>query len=70
MGKKLQKQAMQLGLTNLPKYTFYGSPKKFKSIIPIFKPDLAHTVENWMKSVDPSTATDESGGGIIIRFII
>ncbi|NVM34619.1 MAG: hypothetical protein HWN81_03425 [Candidatus Lokiarchaeota archaeon] len=63
MGKKLQKQAMQLGLTNLPKYTFFGRPKKLKMKFSKYKPDLAYTVENWMKNLDPSTAAEESGGG-------
>ncbi len=62
MGKKVQKEAMQLGLTNLPKYTFYTQPRKVKAKASKVKPDIAYVVENWMTSIDPSTKTDESGG--------
>lgn len=30
MGKQVQKEAMKLGLTNQPKYTFYVQPRKVK----------------------------------------
>ena len=60
MGKKVQSQAKQLGLTNQPQYTFYGQPKKMKVKFSKIKPDFAYIVEDWMKSVDPSTTTSES----------
>ncbi len=62
MGKNVQKEAMQLGLTNLPKYTFYCQPKKVKAKASKVKPDIAYVVENWMTSIDPSTKMSESGG--------
>lgn len=62
MGKQVQIQAKQLGLTNLPKYTFYGRPKKFKAKFSKIKPDFAYIVEDWMKSVDPSSIMSESAG--------
>ena len=62
MGKGVKKEAMQLGLTNLPKYTFYCQPKKVKSKASKIKPDIAYVVENWMTSIDPSTKMSESGG--------
>jgi len=46
MGKKIQKEAMQLGLTNLPKYTFYAQPRKVKAKASKVKPDIAYAVEN------------------------
>lgn len=61
MGKNVQKEAMQLGLTNLPKYTFYAQPKKVKAKASRVKPDIAYAVENWMSSIDPSTKMSESG---------
>ena len=64
MGKKLQKEAMRLGLTDLPKYTFYAQPRKTKVKFSKTKPDFAYIVEDWMKSVDPSTAQDETGAGV------
>ncbi|MFX1567826.1 MAG: hypothetical protein ACFFCV_05595 [Promethearchaeota archaeon] len=63
MGKKVRKEAESLGLTNLPKYTFFGRPKNLKMKFSKYKPDLAYTVENWMKSIESSIAIDESGGG-------
>jgi len=63
MGKKLQKEAMQLGLTNLPKYTLYAQPRKVKGKASKTKPDIAYVLENWMTSIDPSAKMDESGGG-------
>ncbi len=63
MGKGLQNEAKQLGLTNQPKYTFFGRPRKLKMKFSKYKPDLAYTVENWMKQIDPTTKVDESGGG-------
>ncbi len=62
MGKGTKKEAMQLGLTNLPKYTFYCQPKKVKAKASKVKPDIAYVVENWMTSIDPSTKMSESGG--------
>ncbi len=62
MGKGVKKEAMQLGLTNLPKYTFYCQPKKVKAKGSKVKPDIAYVVENWMPSIDPSTKMSESGG--------
>ncbi|MFX1391364.1 MAG: hypothetical protein ACFE9Z_14965 [Promethearchaeota archaeon] len=62
MGKKVQKEAMQLGLTNLPKYTFYTQPRKVKAKASKVKPDIAYVVENWMTGIDPSTMMSESGG--------
>ncbi len=60
MGKRTQKEAMQLGLTNLPKYTFYAQPRKIKVKLSKIKPDSAYLLENWMKSVDPSAKMDEN----------
>ena len=62
MVKKVQKEALQLGLTNLPKYTFYTQPRKVKAKASKVKPDIAYAVENWMTSIDPSTKMGESGG--------
>jgi len=62
MGKQIQKEAFRLGLTNLPKYTFYAQPKKVKRMFSKFKTDTAYTVENWMKRVDPSFSMKESIG--------
>lgn len=62
MGKGVKKEAIQLGLTNLPKYTFYCQPKKVKAKASKVKPDIAYVVENWMPSIDPSTKMSESGG--------
>ncbi len=62
MGKGVKKEAIQLGLTNLPKYTFYCQPKKVKGKGSKVKPDIAYVVENWMPSIDPSTKMSESGG--------
>ena len=60
MGKRLQKEAKKLGLTNLPKYTFYAQPRKIKMKFTKLKPDIAYIVENWMMSIDPSTKKEES----------
>jgi len=60
MGKKIEKKAMELGLTNLPKYTFYGRPKTIKMKFSKYKPDTAYVVEDWMKSVDSSCTVEES----------
>ena len=62
MGKNVQKEAMQLGLTNLPKYTFYCQPKKVKAQFSKVKPDIAYVVENWITSIDPSTKMDDTSG--------
>ena len=61
IGKQVQDQAKQLGLTNQPQYTFYGRPRKIKAKFSKIKPDFAYIVEDWMMSVDPSTTTSESG---------
>ena len=63
MGKKLQKEAKKLGLTDLPKYTFYAQPREIKWKFSKIKPDIAYELENWMKSVDPSSKMDESFSG-------
>jgi len=63
MGKGTKKEAMQLGLMNLPKYTLYAQPRKVKAKASKIKPDIAYVVENWMTSIDPSTKMGESGGG-------
>jgi len=63
MGKKLQKEAKKLGLTNLPKYTFYAQPRKIKWKFSKTKPDIAYELENWMTSNDPSSKMDESMSG-------
>jgi len=60
MGKEVQKKAQKLGLTNLPKFTFYGRPKKLKMKFSKIEPDIAYTVENCMKNVDPSFEMEES----------
>ncbi|MFX1427369.1 MAG: hypothetical protein ACFFBE_13015 [Promethearchaeota archaeon] len=62
MGKNVQREAMQLGLTKLPKYTFYTQPRKVKAKYSKVKPDIAYTVENWMTNIDPSIKMSESGG--------
>lgn len=62
MGKGIQKEAMKLGLTNLPKYTFYTQPRKVKAKASKVKPDIAYVVEEWMTKIDPSTKMSESGG--------
>ena len=53
---------MKLGLTNLPKYTFYTQPRKVKAKASKVKPDIAYVVEEWMTKIDPSTKMSESGG--------
>lgn len=63
MGKQLKKEAAKLGLTNQQKYTFYARPKKMKMKFSKYKPDLAYKVENFIKSIDPSVKSAESGGG-------
>jgi len=79
MGKGLKKEAMQLGLTKLPKYTFYGRPKKIKmkfykpdtliiTRYPFWKPDTAYVIENWMTSIDPSCAMKKSPGARSFNF--
>ena len=60
MGKEVQKKAQKLGLTDLPKFTFYGRPKKLTLKFSKYKPDIAYTVENCMKNVDPSFDMGES----------
>ncbi|MDX1798110.1 MAG: hypothetical protein R3255_05635 [Candidatus Lokiarchaeia archaeon] len=62
MGKTVKKEAMQLGLTNLPRYTFYTQPRKVKAKFSRVKPDTAYIVEDWMTKIDPSTKMSESGG--------
>ena len=62
MVKKVQKEAMELGLTSLPKYTFYTQPRKVKGKASKVKPDIAYSVENWMSNIDPSIKMGESGG--------
>ena len=62
MGKGVKKEATRLGLTNLPKYTFYCQPKNVKGKFSKVKPDIAYLVENWMTSIDPSTKMDETRG--------
>jgi hypothetical protein len=62
MGKTVKKEATQLGLTNLPKYTFYAQPRKVKAKFSRVKPDIAYLVEDWMTKIDPSTKMGESGG--------
>ncbi len=56
MGKEVQSQAKELGLINLPRYTFYAQPKTFKVKFSKFKPGMAFLLENWIKNLD-STAT-------------
>ena len=63
MGKKLKKQAINSGMTNLPKYTFFGKPKGLKMKFSKYKPKFVLAIRDWMRSVDPSAAEDESGGG-------
>ncbi len=63
MGKKLQKEAVKLGLTSQPKYTFFARPRKMKMKFSKYKPDIAYKIENFMKSIDPSIMSAESGGG-------
>ena len=60
IGKQVQDQAKQLGLTNQPQYTFYGRPRKIKANFSKIKPDFAYILEDWMISLDPSTTTSES----------
>ena len=62
MGKNVKKEAMKLGLTNLPEYTFYTQPRQVKAKASKVKPDIAYVVENWMTSIDSSTEMGESGG--------
>jgi len=62
MGKNVKKEAMQLGLMNLPKYTFYCQPKKVKAQFSKVKPDIAYAVENWITSIDPSTKMGDTSG--------
>ncbi len=62
MGKQVQSQAKKFGLTNLPRYTFYGRPKKIKAKFSKIKPDFAYIVESWMKNLDPTTNMSESMG--------
>jgi len=62
MGKNVKKEAMQLGLTNLPKYTFYTQPRKVKAKASKVKPDIAYAVETWISNIDPSIKMGESGG--------
>ena len=68
MVKQIEKDAMQLGLTKLPKYTFYGRPKEIKMKFSKYKPDTAYVVEDWMTSVDPSCAMKESAGARSSKF--
>jgi hypothetical protein len=63
MGKQVKNRAIQLGLTNQPKYTFYARPKKIKAKFSKIKPDIAYTIEDWMKGIDSSAAMSESAGG-------
>ena len=68
MVKQIEKDAMRLGLTKLPKSTFFGRPKKIKMKFSKYKPDTAYVIENWMTSVDPSLAMKESAGARSSRF--
>jgi len=63
MSKEFQSQAKKLGLTDLPRYTFYAQPKKIKVMFSKFKPDIAYFVENWMKNLDSTTTISESMKG-------
>ena len=60
MSEEVKSQAKKLGLINLPKYTFYGQPKKIKVMFSKFKPDIANIAENWMKNLDSTTTIKET----------
>ena len=62
MGKGVKKEAMQVGLMDLPKYTFYCQPKKVKAQFSKVKPDIAYVVENWITNIDPSTKMGNTSG--------
>jgi len=62
MGKGVRKDAMQLGLMNLPKYTVYCQPKKVKAQFSKVKPDIAYVVEDWITNIDPSTKIGNTSG--------
>ena len=63
MGKQVQKKAIQLGLTNQPKYTFYVQPRKVKGKFSRVKPDFAYIIENWMNDIDSSNSMSEIARG-------
>ena len=60
MSWEIQKQAKELGLIDMPKYTFYAQPRKNKPMYSKFKPDIANLVEEWMKNLDSTTAIKET----------
>ena len=63
MSWEAKSQAKKLGFIDLPRYTFYAQPKKFKVMFSKFKPDIAYIVEDWMKNLDSTTIASESALG-------
>ncbi|MHA2282436.1 MAG: hypothetical protein ACXAC5_16455 [Promethearchaeota archaeon] len=61
MGRKLQKQAKSIGLTNLPKYTFYCQPKGIKTKFSTTKPKFIYPIVDWLRSFDQSVQDDDTG---------
>ena len=61
MGKKLQKQAKSMGLTNLPKHTFYCQPAGIKRKFSTTTPRFIYTIYDWVASFDQSCQREYSG---------
>lgn len=68
MGKKVQKRAIQLGLLNQPKYTFYAQPRKIKGKFSRVRPHISYKIENWMGRIDSSVAYSETTSGRSYKF--
>ena len=63
MGKKVRKQAEELGLTKLRTTMLYARPRKTKMTFSKYVPDIAHAIRDYIKLLDPSFVQASSGGG-------
>ena len=61
MGKKVQKQAKSMGMTNLPKYTFFCQPEGIKRKFSTTTPKFVYTINDWVASFDQSCLRDDAG---------
>ncbi|MBY8990282.1 MAG: hypothetical protein KGD58_05970 [Candidatus Lokiarchaeota archaeon] len=63
----LKKQADSLGLTKLPKYTFYCQPKGIKKKFSTTKPRFIYSIEDYLKGLDQSVQEGDSGSARTVK---
>lgn len=63
MGKKVRKQAEELGLTKLRRTILYARPRKTRMIFSKRVPDTADAIRDYINLLDPSFVQGSSGGG-------